>query len=129
MAVITEEIHKKKNLEKLTYIFSEKIYVNGCMTEARTALFKHVMPLLLICALVSLVVGLIELLLLLCAVCFADHIKVNFAKFYLYKTAHCLKIRQKSLILGEQSEHISSNDFCHCQLFQNETFFLLFQTV
>merc|ERR1712029_126625 len=33
------------------------------------------MPLLLICALVSLVVGLIELLLLLCAVCFADHIK------------------------------------------------------
>eukprot|EP00093_Oithona_nana_P013686 13686.XXX_707878_705850_1 [CDS] Oithona nana genome sequencing. len=54
---------------------SQKIYVNGCMTEARTALFKHVMPLLLICALVSLVVGLIELLLLLCAVCFADHIK------------------------------------------------------
>ena len=46
------------------------------MTEARQTLFKHVMPLLLICALVSLVVGLTELLLLLCAVCFADHIKV-----------------------------------------------------
>jgi len=54
---------------------SQKIWVNGCMTEARQTLFKHVMPLLLICALVSLVVGLIELLLLLCAVCFADHIK------------------------------------------------------
>ena len=52
------------------------------MTEARQTLFKHVMPLLLICALVSLVVGLIELLLLLCAVCFADHIKVKFIFFF-----------------------------------------------
>ena len=60
------------------FFFSGKIHVNGCMTEVRSSLFKHVMPLLLICALVSLIVGLIELLLLLCAVCFADHIKVIF---------------------------------------------------
>ena len=64
-----------------TFLYSQKIWVNGCMTEARQTLFKHVMPLLLICALVSLVVGLIELLLLLCAVCFADHIKVRSLHF------------------------------------------------
>ena len=61
----------------ILFFSSGKIHVNGCMTEVRSSLFKHVMPLLLICALVSLIVGLIELLLLLCAVCFADHIKVN----------------------------------------------------
>ena len=66
-----------------TFLYSQKIWVNGCMTEARQTLFKHVMPLLLICALVSLVVGLIELLLLLCAVCFADHIKVRSLHFHL----------------------------------------------
>ena len=65
-----------------TFLYSQKIWVNGCMTEARQTLFKHVMPLLLICALVSLVVGLIELLLLLCAVCFADHIKVRSLHFH-----------------------------------------------
>ena len=66
----------------LLLFYSQKIWVNGCMTEARQTLFKHVMPLLLICALVSLVVGLIELLLLLCAVCFADHIKVRYLCFH-----------------------------------------------
>ena len=54
---------------------SEKIHVNGCMDVIRGVLFKHGMPTLLVCALVSLVVALIELLLLLCAACFADHIR------------------------------------------------------
>ena len=56
-------------------IISEKIHVNGCMDVIRGVLFKHGMPTLLVCALVSLVVALIELLLLLCAACFADHIR------------------------------------------------------
>ena len=60
---------RKKNIK------SEKIYVNGCMDVIRGILFKHGMPTLLVCALVSLVVALIELLLLLCAACFADHIR------------------------------------------------------
>ena len=54
---------------------SDKIHVNGCMDVIRGVLFKHGMPTLLVCALVSLVVALIELLLLLCAACFADHIR------------------------------------------------------
>ena len=45
------------------------------MDVIRGVLFKHGMPTLLVCALVSLVVALIELLLLLCAACFADHIR------------------------------------------------------
>ena len=56
-------------------MISEKIHVNGCMDVIRGVLFKHGMPTLLVCALVSLVVALIELLLLLCAACFADHIR------------------------------------------------------
>ena len=76
-------LNAKLTIFSLFYFFySQKIWVNGCMTEARQTLFKHVMPLLLICALVSLVVGLIELLLLLCAVCFADHIKVRSLRFH-----------------------------------------------
>ena len=47
--------------------FSEKIHVNGCMDVIRSVLFKHVMPILMICALTALVVALIELLLLFCA--------------------------------------------------------------
>ena len=45
------------------------------MDVIRGVLFKHVMPILMICALVALVVALIELLLLFCAACFADHIR------------------------------------------------------
>ena len=62
-------------LNVLFFIASERIHVNGCMDVIRGVLFKHVMPILMICALVGLVVGMMELLLLLCAACFADHIR------------------------------------------------------
>ena len=71
----------EQDIEIMTFNFlirkknSEKIHVNGCMDVIRGILFKHGMPTLLVCALVSLVVALIELLLLLCAACFADHIR------------------------------------------------------
>ena len=45
------------------------------MDVIRGVLFKHIMPILLICALVALIVSLIQLLLLFCAACFADHIR------------------------------------------------------
>ncbi len=92
---------KRKIHHFYCFNFSQKIYVNGCMTEARTALFKHVMPLLLICALVSLVVGLIELLLLLCAVCFADHIKVKFKGL----------LKKILFIISLSSTHCGKNQF------------------
>lgn len=45
------------------------------MDVIKAVLFKHVLPLLLLCALVALIVAMVELLLLLCSACFADHIR------------------------------------------------------
>ena len=45
------------------------------MPAIRRALLSDVLPLLLACALLSLVVALIELLLVLASCCFADHVK------------------------------------------------------
>ena len=45
------------------------------MLAIRRVLLSDVLPLLLVCALVSLVVALIELLLVLASCCFADHVK------------------------------------------------------
>ena len=45
------------------------------MAAIRRVLLSDVLPLLLVCALVSLVVALIELLLVLASCCFADHVK------------------------------------------------------
>ena len=51
------------------------IHTEGCMAAIRRVLLSDVLPLLLVCALVSLVVALIELLLVLASCCFADHVK------------------------------------------------------
>ena len=51
------------------------IHTEGCMPAIRRALLSDVLPLLLACALLSLVVALIELLLVLASCCFADHVK------------------------------------------------------
>jgi hypothetical protein len=42
----------EKTFKIITSVRSEKIHVNGCMTVVWLALYKHVMPTLMICALV-----------------------------------------------------------------------------
>ncbi len=51
------------------------IHVDGCMPVIRSALVSDVLGLLLACALISLIVALIELLLVMASCCFADHVK------------------------------------------------------
>lgn len=51
------------------------IHVRGCMPVIKGAMRSKVLPILMACALMALVAGLIELLLMLCAYCFADHVK------------------------------------------------------
>ncbi|TRY79713.1 hypothetical protein TCAL_01988 [Tigriopus californicus] len=51
------------------------IHVKGCMPVIKSAMRNKVLPILMACALMALVAGLIELLLMLCAYCFADHVK------------------------------------------------------
>eukprot|EP00095_Tigriopus_kingsejongensis_P002788 maker-scaffold728_size105512-snap-gene-0.18 protein:Tk02788 transcript:maker-scaffold728_size105512-snap-gene-0.18-mRNA-1 annotation:"cd63 antigen" len=52
-----------------------KINVEGCMPVIKAAMRSSVLPILMACALLALVAALIELLLMLCAFCFADHVK------------------------------------------------------
>ena len=51
------------------------IHVEGCMVVIKDSLHGSVLPGLLACALIGLVAGLIELLLMLMSCCFADHVK------------------------------------------------------
>ncbi len=53
----------------------EQVYPEGCMPVIRRSLDASVLPALLACALLALVAGLLQLLLVLAVCCFADHVK------------------------------------------------------
>ncbi len=55
--------------------FCPQIHPEGCLPVIRRSLSAHVLPALMACALIALVAALLELLLVLAACCFADHVK------------------------------------------------------
>ena len=53
----------------------QQVHPEGCMPVIRRSLDAGALPALLACALLALVAGLVQLLLVLAVCCFADHVK------------------------------------------------------